>query len=333
MKSRRFSVTAGHVLSPQWGMDFKPALSRRDLLAASAAGILMPSLAKGAFRADRKRVLRIAHLTDIHVQPEKGAPEGMEAALQHALAQQDKPDLIFTGGDLIMDALGQTRERTKTQWDLFTKVMGGVKIPVEHTIGNHDVWGWGKRDVYSKEPEYGKKWACDVLSLAKPYRSFDRAGWHFIVLDSTFMKEGSGYTAKLDDEQFEWLTGDLKSVPKETPIMVVSHIPIVAACPMFDGDNEKSGDWVIPGAWMHLDARKIKNEFRKYSNVKLCVSGHIHLIDQVVYNDVTYFCNGAVSGGWWGGDYQECTYGYALVDLYDDGSFENRYVPFGWKTR
>lgn len=312
-------------------MDLKSSLSRRDVLAASAAGLIAPTLAAGVIRGDRKRVVRFAHLTDIHVQPEKGAPEGMEAALQHALTQS--PDFIFTGGDLIMDALGQTRERTKTQWDLYTKILGGVKTPVEHTIGNHDVWGWGKRDVYEKEPGYGKKWACDLLGLAKPYRSFDRAGWHFIVLDSTFMKPESGYTARLDAEQFEWLTSDLAATPKTTPILVMSHIPIIAACPMFDGDNEKTGDWVIPGAWMHLDARKIKDLFRHHSNVKVCLSGHIHLIDQVVYNGITYCCNGAVSGGWWGGNYQECTYGYGLVDLYDDGTFENRYVEFGWKTR
>lgn len=270
-------------------------------------------------------------MTDIHVQPEAGAPEGLAAALEHALKQS--PDFIFTGGDLIMDAFGQTRERTKAQWDVFKRVMDTVKIPVEHTVGNHDVWGWGKRETYEKEPEYGKKWACDLLGLAKPYRSFDRNGWHFIVLDSTFMKPGSGYAARLDDEQFEWLTSDLAATPKTTPTLVMSHIPIIAACPMFDGDNEISGDWVIPGAWMHLDARKIKDLFRHHPNVKLCLSGHIHLIDQVIYNGITYCCNGAVSGGWWGGNYQECTYGYGLVDLYDDGTFENKYVEFGWKTR
>src|SRR5690606_23551047 len=121
----------------------------------------------------------------------------------------------------------------------------------------------------------------DILGLEKPYRSYDRNGWHFIVLDSVFPKATGGYTARLDDEQFEWLKGDLASVKSTTPIMVTSHIPIIAACPMFDGDNEKSGNWQVPGAWMHIDARRIKDEFRKHANIKLCISGHIHLIDQV----------------------------------------------------
>lgn len=291
-------------------------------------------LSGGLAHPDRKRALRIAHLTDIHVQPERGAPEGMEAAIEHALGQKDKPDLLFTGGDLVMESFNADQARTQTQWDVFTRVLkANVDVPIEHTVGNHDVWGWGHPDLYQKEPKYGKAWACEVLELEKPYRSFDRAGWHFVVLDSTHTDGGRGYKARLDDEQFEWLKGDLAAVPKETPILVVSHIPIIAVCSLFDGDNEKSGDWVIPGAWVHIDARRIKDLFKLYPNVKLCISGHEHLLDQVVYNGVTYCCNGAVCAGWWGGDYYECTYGYTLVDLFDDGSFENRYVTYGWVTR
>lgn len=309
-------------------------LTRRELIAATSSLALAPAatLAKHPINPKRKRTQRIAHLTDIHVQPERGAPEGFEAALVHA--QSQKPDWILTGGDLIMDALGASKDRTKAQWEIFHRVLNAnTKLPVQHTLGNHDVWGWNIPDQVKNDPLYGKKWATDELGLAKPYTSFDRKGWHFIILDSTHRKEGPGYTARLDDEQFEWLKEDLAKTPAKTPVMICSHIPIIAVCAMFDGNNEKSGDWVIPGAWVHIDARRIKDLFLKHPNVKLCISGHEHLLDEVVYNGVTYFCNGAVSGGWWGGNYQEVTYGYTLVDLFDDGTFENRYVPYGWKTR
>lgn len=278
-------------------------------------------------------MLRLAHLTDTHVQPERGAGEGLMAALEHVAAHNDRPGLIITGGDLIMDAMGATRERTKEQWAVFRKAMATTKIPVEHTIGNHDVFGWNNRDKYAADPDFGKKWACDELGLAKPYRSFDRAGWHFIVLDSTFPTAGSGYTARLDDEQFAWLAADLKATDPKTPVLVISHIPIVCACAMFDGENEKTGNWVIPGSWMHIDARRIKDLFKKHPNVKGCLSGHMHLVDEVLYLGVRYLCNGAVSAGWWGGDYHEFTYGYGLVDLYEDGSIDNQYVLYPWKTR
>lgn len=179
------------------------------------------------------------------------------------------------------------------------------------------------------EPLWGKKWAIDVLQLGSPYRSFDRAGWHFIVLDSTYPHE-SGYIAKLDEDQFDWLKEDLSRTPKETPILVLSHIPILSASAYFDGPNEKSGNWQVPSAWMHIDARRIKDLFRLYPNIKLCLSGHIHLVDRVDYLGISYFCNGAVCGDWWNGNFQECAPGYAIVDLYDDGTCENEYVLWGW---
>jgi 3',5'-cyclic-AMP phosphodiesterase len=39
----------------------------------------------------------------------------------------------------------------------------------------------------------------------------------------------------------------------------------------------------------------------------------------------------AVCDGWWKGDRdKECEPGYALLDLYDDGTVEREYVTFGW---
>ena len=64
--------------------------------------------------------------------------------------------------------------------------------------------------------------------------------------------------------------------------------------------------------------------------MKLCISGHIHLIDRVDYNNITYLCNGAVCGKWWRGTYQESPPGYALIDLYNDGSFAHQYIAYGW---
>ena len=67
----------------------------------------------------------------------------------------------------------------------------------------------------------------------------------------------------------------------------------------------------------------IKTLFRQHPNVKLCLSGHVHLADEVTYLGVRYLCNGAVSGGWWKGPYQEFGPAYAVVDLFEDGSFDH----------
>jgi hypothetical protein len=115
--------------------------------------------------------------------------------------------------------------------------------------------------------------------------------------------------------------------------MVMSHIPIVSASAFFHGDNERSGNWHVPGAWMHIDARLIKDLFARHTNVNACLAGHIHLVDRVDYQGVSYFCNGAGCGGWWGGEFQGVGNGYGIVDLFNDGSVENRYVEYGWTPR
>lgn len=268
-------------------------------------------------------VLRIAHLTDLHVFGERNSSAGLEACLEHA--QSQAPDIIFTGGDLVMDTLKCDRSAAEAQWQILRSVLdANLQTPIEHCIGNHDVWGWG---LPSRSPDHGKQLALDNLGLDRPYRSFDRAGWHFIVLDSTHPTP-DGYTAKLDEIQFEWLAADL--VGTTNPVFILSHIPILCMCAFLDGDNEQTGDWRVPGAWMHIDARRIKDLFTKHPNIKLCVSGHIHLVDRVEYLGVTYLCLGAVCGGWWTGPFQECPPGYSLIDLYADGTFQTTYKTFGW---
>lgn len=285
---------------------------------------------------NRKRVYRIAHVTDIHVKPETRADEGMIAALRHVHALADAPDVIFQGGDLIMSAMNATRERTKVQFDLAMKILADEnRLPIEHCLGNHDIWGIGGSAESGKPGDegYGKAWAMDLLGLEKPYRSFDRAGWHFVVLDSVQFRAQGGYRPLLDPDQHEWLEADLAAVPTEVPVLVFSHVPIISVGSFFFGkDTEKENQWRIISALMMLDARRLKDLFHKHPNVKVCISGHIHLRDLIVYDGVTYIGTGAVSGSWWGGPMQETPEGYGLVNLYNDGTFDYEYIPFGWKA-
>ncbi len=325
-------------------------LTRRDVIKCSLGAGVGAGLSAGLFQGvnqavasasedtatRRKRVLRFAHLTDVHVKPERGAGQGMAAALQHAQSLDDPPEMIFTGGDGIMDALAATRSRTKQQWQLWNSILKSeCSLPLEHCIGNHDIWGWSKSksETTGDEPLWGKQWALEAYGLEKSYRSYDRAGWHFIVLDSIQLRPQGGYVAVLDDEQFAWLEDDLAQVDPATPVIVISHIPIVSVTPAFFKDYYKDWKTQVPGSLLHTDMHRIKDLFYKHKNIKLCVSGHIHLVDRVEYLGVTYICDGAVSGAWWGGDWHETPAGYGVFDLYDDGSFGHAYVPYGWEPR
>jgi hypothetical protein len=86
--------------------------------------------------------------------------------------------------------------------------------------------------------------------------------------------------------------------------------------------------WEMQGGDMHTDTAAIIDLFYGHPNVKLCLSGHVHLRDKVVYNNVTYICDGAVSGAWWVGNRRQTPPGYGLLDLYADGSFDERYMLY-----
>lgn len=320
-------------------------ITRREALAVTAGATLglglMGATGRGAWAAlrgsapragARSRSLRFAHLTDIHVQPERKAFEGLTACLRHLHALADAPELVVTGGDLVMDAFESTFDRTRTQWDLFTRALkDSCGLPVEHCLGNHDIWGWNKAKsrTTGDEPLWGKKYAQDALALDRPYRSIDRGGWHLISLDS-IRPDGQGYTARLDDEQLEWLKGDLAAA-KGRPILVVSHAPILTITCLANDDRVKDNAFTFSTSLMHSDSKTLHQLFVAHG-VKLCLSGHIHRLDRVETDGVTYICDGAVCGAWWEGRKNRCDEGYGIVDLFSDGSFEHRYHAYGWKA-
>lgn len=96
-------------------------VSRRAMLTASgltAAGLVLPRAAVGSPSPacpDRKRSIRLAHMTDVHVQQALKAGEGLAMCLHHIQSQKDKPDLIITGGDHVMDSFETPIEGTKAQ--------------------------------------------------------------------------------------------------------------------------------------------------------------------------------------------------------------------------
>ena len=282
-----------------------------------------------------KRVLRIAHMTDWHVLPIAGVEEGMIRALHHAQQQADPPDIIFNTGDCVMDSLHTAKDKVETEWEIFKSVLSNeCKLPVVHAIGNHDVWAWGIADEWiHDDPDYGKNMALKQLGLEHRYYSFDQAGWHFVVLDSVYPRNAvskEAYIGQLDDEQHKWLVNDVESVSQagNTPICILSHIPILSACEYFDGPNEQSGNWVVPASWMHIDARKFRALFLKSPNVKLCLSGHSHQYESLDYMGVRYITSGAVSGGWWRGAYMGFPPAYVMINLYSDGTADSEFVKY-----
>ncbi|HEY6505092.1 MAG TPA: metallophosphoesterase [Chitinophagaceae bacterium] len=297
--------------------------------AAVIGGSFLPSLAFDD-EINKPSKLRFAYLTDIHVKPDITAEAGMARAFHHAQSLKPKVDFIINGGDSIMDSLDADKQKTQTQWDLFHSILKKENnLPVYHCIGNHDVWGWFlKNDKPKADKLYGKQWVVETLQLPKRYYSFSKGKWHFIVLDSTQLNPAGGYIAYIDPEQLNWLESELKLV-KDKFICFVSHIPVLSICAgLFFNKTETNGDLKIQRNLMHTDFLSLKKLFFQYPSIKVCLSGHIHLQDEVDYLGVKYYCNGAVSGNWWKGAFQDFAPAYAVIELNNDGTSSRKMVEY-----
>tara|TARA_R100001369_G_scaffold62165_1_gene89139 strand:- start:18040 stop:18963 length:924 start_codon:yes stop_codon:yes gene_type:complete len=304
-------------------MKKKHDIKRRQLiknigLATGAAMLGSVAIANEKERNGKvKPVLRVAHITDIHITSGNNAPERFRKCLNDLLKQ--KVDFLLNGGDTIMAAdYGHiTREEVLDQWRIWGELRNNFKdYDLYSCLGNHDMW-WAAPD--KTDAMYGKEYVVKQLNMPSRYYSFEKAGWHFIVLDSNNDNAGS-----LDEEQRKWLENELDRMNEGAAVLVMSHYPIL-------------GVSTIPYGGCHTDSKYITKLFHKHRDKKIhCISGHMHLVDTAVYNDVHYYCNGSVSGFWWGdgdkdsaakGWYHETPPGYTIIDFFDDGTLSNIYYP------
>jgi Icc protein len=311
-----------------------------SIASATAGGRLLElsAAAEDQIAEPSRRVLRFAHPTDIHVQPELRGGLGMASALQHMMALNDPPRMLIVGGDMPMDIASTPQPRSAMLWSLYRKILADhvpASILIHHAIGNHDIFGRNKSACRASGSEafFGKRWFLDEFGYARTFHSFDAAGWHFVILDSFDLdKSGSEYTSRIVGDQLDWLKHDLASTPATTPIVVITHVPIVSVANYFDQETEIDPDIVVPRTRMHVDFETLDRLFRAHGGVKLCLSGHLHVLDRCEYNGITYICDGAVCGDKWKGPRRQTPEGYGIIDLYADGSFKHQYVQYGWRA-
>lgn len=266
-------------------------------------------------------------MTDIHLKPEMGAPEGFQMAMDSVNAL--KPDFVITGGDLVDDALYSTHERADTLYRLYKEMSAGFDMPVYNTIGNHEYYGYNaKPAVDPSHPEYGEKMFEN--RIGKRYYSFNHKGWHFMVLDGIEKGDGNwgAYVGKVDEEQLQWIRDDLAKLKPETPIVVVTHIPLVSIMPQITNgplyaENQSS---------LVTNQQDVLAPFREM-NLKLVLQGHLHALeDNNLMGRVHFLTGGAVCGRWWRTpDDSELQEGFVKIDVKGD-DFSWEYVDYGWET-
>ncbi len=170
---------------------------------------------------DRVSRLRVGLVTDLHYADK--SPVGTRhyretlAKLDEAATQfeKDKPSFLVELGDLIdaADSVEVEQRYLKT----INRQFSAICKDRHYVLGNHCV------DTLKKEEFLGG------VEQEKSYYSFDRDGFHFIVLDSCFRGDGQPYgrknfkwtDANIPAMEIDWLKADLKA--NDNPVVVFAH--------------------------------------------------------------------------------------------------------------
>lgn len=307
-------------------MSSAPIHRRRFLRdsALAAAGLWIGGCATP--RPSRRASFRFIHYTDSHIRPQFDVPKAIEKSL--ATAAVFRPDFLVNGGDLITDGYTSSPATAAERFDIWHDAIRRYDFPVHHGVGNHD--------VVAVEPPAGTERAADPkallrekLGLSRTYHSFHHAGWHFVMLDSMQIENDRGlkYIGFIDAPQFEWLTRDLEAVGTETPIIVVTHLPLLTIF----YQREKNALEPAPADRIVVNGTEVVKLLARF-NTKLVLQGHLHICERIEYGGITFITGGAVSGKWWRGSYYGYPEGFGVVTVRGD-RFEYAYHPYGWVSK
>jgi len=205
------------------GSNFTASLSRRDFLIASgsAIGAAAAARAGGAVsRTSSPRALTFGIFADPHYaeRPRWGGryySDSDEKLLRFVEAMAEaKPSFIIGLGDLIDQP--DSAEAELRYLRKVAAICARFKGPRHFVIGNHDVVTQSKEQFIER------------TGMPRAYYSFDRAGFHFVVLDANFKKGFIPYDhgrfawndAWIPPAEQKWLAADLAAASGPTVVFV-----------------------------------------------------------------------------------------------------------------
>ena len=269
--------------------------------------------------------LRFVFMTDIHARTEWDTPVALEKAA--TAINEQKPDLVIAGGDLITDGFQSSAATVEPRWEAYLAMQKSIQAPVRAAIGNHD--------LVAAIPEDGTPAATDPrgifrekLDLEETYRSFDTNGYHFILLDSIRVIGGNlKYEGRIGPEQLEWLKADLAAVDPKTPIVLVTHLPFLTT---FFMDTE-GAIANAPKNRVIVNGPETLHLFEDH-NLILVLQGHLHINELMRTRGITFITGGAISGKWWRGEWRGTKEGFGVVTLRGN-QVDWEYKDYGWTAR
>lgn len=240
------------------------------LLGTGATATALPSLF-AAEELDARGKVRIGLVTDIHFadKPPRGSRHYRESLNKLAVAtrqmQADQPEFMVELGDFIdsADSLADEKEHLKTIHQQFSKLPGEK----HHVLGNHCVHTLTKKEFLGG------------VGQEKSYYSFDRNGFHFVVLDSCFRSDGEPYGRQnfewtdpnIPAAEIEWLRKDLDHTQGKTIVFAHQRLDVenhygVKNCKQVRSILENSGKVLAV-----LQGHSHKNEHQIIGGIHYCV--------------------------------------------------------------
>ena len=269
--------------------------------------------------------LRFVFYTDIHSRVEWDTPAAL--ALAAARINDQKADLILCGGDVITDGFEATAEMVEPRWEAYFAMQRSIKGTIHTAIGNHDHVAAMPKDG-SPASDDPKAIFREKMGIDRTYRSFDTQGFHIVILDPIEVtKDDLKYRGFVGPEQMDWLKTDLATVDPATPVILMTHMPLLTA--FYEavlGATEPA-----PRHRVVVNNRDVLAAFDNH-NLLLVLQGHLHVNEMIRWKNTTFITGGAVAGKWWRGNWHGTEEGFGVVTI-ENGRVGWEYVDYGWEAR
>jgi len=229
-----------------------------------------------AKKADK---IRIGLCTDVHLATMHDSKYRLTTFIDSMKIA--KPDFIIELGDF---------ETPKKGFAAFFDIWDSFPGDKYHVIGNHEM-----------DDGISRQTALENRRMPKSYYSFNKNGFHFIVLDGNdpINPGKKGYKQFIGPEQIAWLKNDLEKT--EFPVVIFSH----QGLSHFQGADEEYGVENYTQVELILETYNLKNPSRK---VIACFNGHTHNDNAEQINGIWYITITSMSYHWLGEKYAHVRY-------------------------
>lgn len=267
--------------------------------------------------------LKIVFFTDVHTRAEWDTPRALRMAAE--VINAESPDIVIAGGDLITEGFESTPDQARSRWDIyFENLHSRIHAPIKVALGNHDLVAAHPLDG-SPPLRNPREPFLSLFHLSRTWYSCDFGGVRFIFLDA--IRIGGSqleYDGYVDEPQLKWLAHELDSAGRETPCIVVTHMPLLTGF----YQATQGGCTAAPANRVVQNAHEVLRTFEGH-NVPVVLQGHLHVNELLRWRGTTFITGGAICGKWWRGEWHGTREGFGVVSL-EGNHVEWRYIEYGW---